>query len=320
MKALLLDSNGKLSLAETHSPPLFPQGVRVEVKAVGINRADILQAAGHYPAPHGTRGDILGLEYSGMVIEVDSAVQYWSIGDRVMGIVPGASYAEQVVVHEGECMRIPDHLDWVEAAAIPEAFLTAYDAMQQLEVCSGQTLLVHAVGSGVGVAAAQLSRAMGIRCVGTTRTARKVELLSKYGVDIGLWVQAGDFLSGLREQVDHVDAIIDCVGSAYLQQNLSALRPQGRLLVLGLLGGRVGDIDLGKILRKRLRIQGTVLRSRSTEEKIVLVQDFIEHILPMFVDNAVLPVVDEVFEMGNMELAHSSLVRNRNVGKLIAHW
>jgi NADPH:quinone reductase len=318
MKALLLNTDGSLRVENTHSPKLFPKGVRVAVRAVGVNRADILQARGLYPSPPGVRSDILGLEYAGEVIEAGKDVDPSLIGRRVMGIVPGASYAEEVVVHEQEILNIPKGLDWHSAAAIPEAFLTAYDALLQLNVNKGQTLLVHAIGSGVGNAAAQIIHAFGGICIGTSRTKEKLEQSKNFGMEYGIWVRDGAFLTELRSMAPGVDGVIDFIGSPYLQQNMSALKTKGTLVAVGLLGGRRADLDMGQLLRKRLTLKGTVLRSRGLEEKIALAQQFSEVVLPLFsTDKGLRPLVDTIFDIKNAEKAHALMLENQTFGKIV---
>lgn len=318
MKALLLNIDGSLRVGSTHSPKMYPKGIRVAVRAVGVNRADILQARGLYPAPPGVRADILGLEYAGEVIEVGKDVDPSLIGRRVMGIVPGASYAEELVAHEDEILYIPNGLDWCSAAAIPEAFLTAYDALLQLNIKKKQTLLVHAIGSGVGNAAAQLIHAFGGQCIGTSRTKEKLERSEDYGMEQGIWVREGIFLTELRSMVNGVDGVIDFIGSPYLKQNMSALKNKGTLVAVGLLGGRRADLDMGQLLRKRLTIKGTVLRSRSLEEKSVLAQRFSKLVLPLFSSGKGLrPLVDTIFDIKEAEKAHALMLENQTFGKII---
>ncbi len=311
MRAILL-SDGALTIQETRPPALKANHVRIRVDAVGVNRADLIQKKGFYPPPEGVRDDILGLEYAGVVIEKSEAGSLWSVGDRVMGIAAGETYAQQVVMHEREVLPVPAGLSMEEAAAIPEAFLTAYDALTQLGLVLGQRLLVHGIGSGVGLAALQLANQQGIAVVGTSRTREKLEAIS--GLAQSIWVQDGHFSTSLSGKVD---AIIDFIGGAYLEQNLRALKTGGSMIVLGVLGGRKASINLGMLLVKRLNIFGSTLRSRPLEAKIELAQRFSQRILPLFESRALRPQVDRVYEWTAVDAAHAYMESNQNTGKIV---
>ena len=326
MKAVLIKEPGPpegLVLEETFAPSKNNAQIRIKVAAVGLNRADLLQRKGLYNPPKPIRSDILGLEYVGKVIEADLEGT-WSIGDRVMGIAPGATYAEEVVVHAREAIRAPDHLSNEEAACIPEAFLTAYDALfQQIKLHIGDRILIHAVGSGVGNAALQLAKATGAYVVASSRTQNKLERAQKAGADELLFIHPlnkdaqPDFSKALSAPVDH---IIDFVGASYLEQNLKSLKTKGSIILVGLLGGRMCDINLGIILRKRLSIIGTVLRMRPIEEKIALAQNFTHDVLPLFEQNKLKPALDRVFKMESVVQAHQYMESNANYGKIVLTW
>ena len=307
-----------LEIQNTSIPKMNDNYVRIRVVAVGVNRADLLQRRGLYSPPSHISADILGLEYAGEVIEVGTSVQKWTVGSRVMGILPGATYSEQVVAHEREILKIPSSMDYVQAAAIPEAFLTAFDALfPQMRLGMGECVLIHAIGSGVGNAALQLVKASGAFAIGTSRTKEKIQRAMDFGLDEGIHVQSGNFLDGLSSPVHK---IVDFVGGSYMDQNLRALRKEGEMIVVGLLGGRQAEVNLGLILRNRLTLRGTVLRMRPLEEKIELVQNFTKRGLPLFESKKLRPVVDSVFDMTEVVQAHLYMESNQNFGKIVVKW
>ena len=288
----------------------------VEVAAAGLNRADTLQRRGFYPAPAGAPADVPGLEYAGTVAATGPGVLDLSVGDRVMGIVAGGAMSTHVVVHEREAIPAPEGLSLHEAAAIPEVFLTAFDAVHlQAGLRMGETLLVHAIGSGIGTAALQLANAAGAAVIGTSRTPEKLERAAGLGLERGILVVDGRF----AEQVS-ADLILDTVGGAYLNENLKALKPRGRMITIGLMGGRAAEASLGLLLRKRLTLIGTVLRSRPLEEKGQLVQAFIKQVLPGFAAGRFRPVIDEVLPMSEIAQAHRRMDASETFGKLVLRW
>jgi len=290
--------------------------VLVEVAAAGLNRADTLQRRGFYPAPKGVAADIPGLEYAGSVVAVGPGVRTVSVGDRVMGITAGAAMATHLLTHEREILPIPDGMEMTTAAAIPEAFLTAFDAVfLQAGLKMGETLLVHAVGSGVGTAALQLAAVSGATVVGTSRTASKLERAEALGLHVGLLVEDGTFADRVRPNV-----ILDMVGAAYLKENLKAIAPRGRMVIIGLMGGATGNAPLGLLLAKRATLIGTVLRSRALEEKATLVGAFAQQVLPLLAAGRIRPVVDRVMPMSEVAAAHALMESNETWGKIVLHW
>ncbi len=269
-----------IALRDDLPPPVpGPGQIRVRVQAAGLNRADIIQRKGGYPAPPGWPADIPGLEYAGEVDVLGEGVERWRPGDRVMGLVGGGAHAEMLVVHDDEVLPIPNHIPWAEAAAIPEAFLTAWDALAirgQLE--PGETVLIHAVGSGVGTAAVQLAKLMGATVLGSSRSALKLERVRELGLDFGIHTADGSF----RDKVQvPVNVILDVLGGPAFTDNLQILAPLGRLVLLGFLqGSSVGPCSLEPILRKRLQVIGTVMRARPREERVPLVAAFMRQVLP----------------------------------------
>lgn len=326
MHAIVMSGAGGpevLQLRDVPTPEPGPGRIRVRVEASGINRADLLQRRGGYPAPAGWPSDIPGLEYAGTVDALGEGVTLWTVGDRVMGLVGGGGYAEAVVVDQRQAIRVPDSLSWEEAAAVPETFITADDALfSQLGVAEGETLLVHAVGSGVGTAALQLAKAAGLVVLGTGRSAWKLERASGLGLDVAIDTTAEDFAeAALRETGGRgVHAVLDLVGGSYLDGNVRALAPLGRLVIVGLVGGRTAELDMGAVLRKRLRLVGTSLRTRSDAEKAGVARVFSERVLPLLAEGRVRPIVDRVFPAADAADAHRELEANRNFGKVVLRW
>ncbi|MEO0459525.1 MAG: NAD(P)H-quinone oxidoreductase [Myxococcota bacterium] len=319
MRVVVISAPGEadvLQIVERPTPEPPPFHVRVKVAAVGLNRADLLQRRGLYPAPAGTVPDVPGLEYTGVVDELGEGCTRFSAGDRVMGLVAGGAYSEAVVVHEREAMAVPSGLATIEAAAIPEAFMTAYDALRALEMRAGQRLLIHAIGSGVGTAALQIASWMGVHTVGSSRTATKLKRAQALGCDDVLLV---DDPSAFAERIAPVDGVLDLVGGSYFEQSLASLKARGRLLVVGLTAGVSAPCPLAMILRKRLMVLGTQLRSRPIEEKIALARDFETHVLPAM-GTALNPVVDRSVPMQDVSDAHREMESNQNFGKIVLTW
>jgi NADPH2:quinone reductase len=326
MRAVCIVSHGGiegLEVRETERPPATTADrVLVKVRAAALNRADILQRKGYYPAPVGVAQDIPGLEFAGEITEIGSEVRTLKIGQRVFGITAGGAQAEYVLVPESHAVEIPSNLDWVEAAAVPEAFITAHDALfTQARLQMGEHVLVHAAGSGVGLAAIQLARAGGATVFGTSRTAEKLERARGFGLDEG--VAVGDdpaiFAQAVREWTDNqgVEVILDLVGGSYFAANLDALAMQGRLMLVGTTGGASAALDFGIVMRKRLRITGTVLRPRSVEEKASATRRFTAHVLPLLARETVRPVIDKVYRMDEVREAHERLESNASFGKIV---
>jgi putative PIG3 family NAD(P)H quinone oxidoreductase len=299
----------------------------VNVKATAVNRADILQRKGFYPAPKGVDDRILGLEFAGEVAATGENVKDFKIGDRVFGITAGAGQAEFLLTEESLLARIPDNLSFTEAAAIPEAFITAHDAIfTNANLKADETLLIHAVGSGVGLAALQLAKAGNVKVIGTSRTAEKLKDCDEFGLDFGI-VTDGDAMAenpqALAEIIRYknddkgVDVILDLVGAGYFAANLESLNIKGRLILVGLLSGRTSEFNLGTALSKRLKIIGTVLRSRSTSEKAEATRKFIEEVVPLFEHGAIKPNIDKIFPIKEIQKAHEYIESNVSFGKVV---
>ena len=325
MRALVIPPGGPSEVLALEERPMPAPGrgeVRVKVVASGVNRADVLQRRGLYPAPPGAVADIPGLEFSGEVDALGAGVTGWRPGDRVMGICAGGAYADHVIAHGRELIPVPATLDTVSAAAVPEAFLTAWDAMHlQGGLQAGQRVLIHAVASGVGTAALQLARASGAVTLGTSRSADKLERCVAMGLDVAIDTGRGELVKAVKAAApDGVDLILDLVGAAYLTANIRSLRVGGSLICIGLLGGASAEFPLGLVLSRRLRVQGTVLSSRPLEEKIGLAQRFSREVIPLFERGAGAPVIDQVFPVEAVVEAHAMMESNQTFGKLVLAW
>ncbi len=295
--------------------------VLVRIRASALNRADLLQREGRYPAPPGWPADIPGMEIAGEVAACGPATSLWKVGDRVFGIVGGGGNAEFIVTHERTLAAIPENLDWREAAAVPEAFITAHDALvTQAEVRPSERVLIHAVGSGVGLAAVQLARAAGALPLGDARTAAKIERARSLGLAGGFVV---DDIGALAQRVTErtngagVEIVLDLVGGEYLAASIAAAAPKARIILIGTMGGRDASLPLGVILGKRLTLRGTVLRARPLEEKIIATRAFAAQVVPLLASGAVRPVVDRVFPLDQIGDAHRYLESNATFGKVV---
>lgn len=323
MKAVYVKEFGgaeNLEIREVENPPQ-PQNteVLVNVKTSALNRADIVQRQGLYPAPKGFPERILGLEFAGEVAEIGENVTSYNVGDRVFGITAGGAQAEFLLTEESLLAKIPENLSFVEAAAIPEAFITAHDAIfTNGNLQETETLLIHAVGSGVGLAALQLAKAKNIKVFGTSRTADKLEKCKEFGLD-GAILMSGEtsFSEAVKERTNGIDVVLDLVGAKYFAENLESLNLKGRLVLVGLTGGRTAEFNLGIALMKRLKIIGTVLRARSTAEKAEATKKFSEEVLPLFSAGKLMPNIDKVFKLSDISAAHEYLESNESFGKVI---
>ncbi len=323
MKAILPKEPGgvdKLVMAEVPRPEPRADELLVRVRAAGVNRADILQREGKYPPPKGV-GPVLGLEMAGEVVEVGPNCSGWRSGDRVCALLPGGGYAEYVTIPAKMGIPIPANLTFEQAAAIPEVFLTAYQALYWLgELKAGQEVLVHAGASGVGTAAIQLIREAGATAIVTAGSAKKLDFCSGLGAKVAINYKAGEFAPDVLEATHQrgVDIILDFVGASHWEQNLECLARDGRLIILALMSGAmIEKMNLLTILRKRLHIIGTTLRSRDLEYKIRLTSEFVKNILPMIEEGRLQPVIDTVFPWRKVKQAHRRMEENLNMGKIV---
>jgi putative PIG3 family NAD(P)H quinone oxidoreductase len=325
MKAVVITEFGGvdvLEIGEVEKPSIKnANDVLVRVRAAALNRADLLQRRGRYPAPKGFPQEIPGLEFAGEVVAVSDDVSSLKIGDRVFGITGGAAQAEFVCANENELAIIPENLNWVEAAAIPEAFITAHDALiTQAKLKKGESVLIHAVGSGVGLAAVQLAKAFGAFCCGTSRTEDKIERVKMFGLDNGVVVdEPSQFVDSTKSWTQGMGAnvILDLVGGNYFPANLDALALKGRLVLIGTTAGAKAEFEFFKLMAKRATIIGTVLRSRSSEEKAEATKLFANDVIPLLAKGSVRPVIDSVFEIKDARKAHERLESNETFGKVV---
>ena len=326
MRAVIITRPGGSDVLEIQERPAPDPGVgqiRVRVRASALNRADILQRQGKYPVPAGVPADIAGMEYAGEVEALGTGTSLWKTGDRVMGVIAGAGHAELVCVHEREAMTAPQRMSWEEVGAIPEVFLTAYDALfNRLKIALGENVLIHAVGSGVGTAALQIARIAGATVIGTARSADKLERARLLGLHTGIDASAGDWAEKVEASLGaaRVHAILDLVGGNYLDGNLRVLAPLGRAVIVGLTAGGSAPFAMHVLLRKRLTIIGTVLRARPLEEKIELARAFSDTVVPLFDSGRLRPVVDRVFPFDAIRDAHELMESNRTFGKIVLRW
>ena len=324
MKAVLMSGLGGiefLHVAEHPDPVMKADELLVRVHATALNRADLLQRRGKHPPPKGVP-DILGLEMAGEVVDVGADCRgAWKTGVRVCALLPGAGYAELVAIPAGLAMRIPGNLSFEQAAAIPEVFLTAYRNL--FDVCalgSGETALVHAGASGVGTAAIQLVREAGGSSFVTAGSREKIARCVALGASAGWNYKDGPFAPWVAEQTGGrgVDVVLDFVGAPYFEQNLQSLAVDGRMAVVGTLGGaEVSMFNLRTLMSKRLLIAGAGLRSMDTGRKVALTRAFSEFALPRFADGRLLPIVDSVFDWNDVGDAHLRMESNANVGKIV---
>lgn len=325
MKAVYIQEFGgpeNLEIREVPDPSA-PTGneVLVEVKAAALNRADILQRRGLYPAPAGYPERIPGLEFAGTVSTAGPEAVRFKAGDRVFGITAGGAQAGMILVKDDQITAVPPGLDLTEAAAVPEAFITAHDALiVQGGLDKDETALIHAVGSGVGLAALQLAKARGAKVIGTSRTTDKLERCKALGLDVSISAEEyNDFSEVVLRETEGkgADIILDLVGGKYFGQNLKSLAQKGRLMLVGLVGGASADFDLRLALQKRLTIIGTVLRSRTDEEKAAASSAFERDVIPLFESGKIRPNVDRVFRLEEIREAHEYLESNESFGKVV---
>jgi NADPH2:quinone reductase len=323
MRAIVISQPGGpevLELRDVATPEPSRGEVRVRVRATAVNRADLLQRLGVYPAPPGSPADVPGLEIAGHVDALGDGVTELARGDRVFGIVGGGGYAEHVVVHARTLTPMPDGMTFTDAAAIPEAFVTAWDAMvDQARLSAGETVLVHAVGSGVGTAGAQIARAVGASALGTARTIEKIDRARDLGLTWATVVEGTKFAEKVLAHTRGrgVDVVLELVGGAYVAEDLACLAPRGRIVVVGTMGGTQMQLDLSLLMRKRAELRGTVLRTRPLEEKILAARALERHIAPLFASGALHAVVDRVLPLAQAAEAHRVMQANATFGKVV---
>ncbi len=322
MRAIVCNGAGDesvLAVGEAPAPSLGEGQIRIRVAASGVNRADLLQRQGFYPPPPGA-SELLGLECAGTVAEVGHGVTRFAEGDRVMALLAGGGYAEQVVVDAGAAMRVPERLSLAEAAAVPEVFLTVFlNVFQLAGLPDGGTLLVHGGGSGIGTASIQLARAAGVQVIVTAGSDEKCQRCLDLGADAAVNYRTGSFREAVREATDGEGAhvVLDSIGAAYLADNLASLATGGALVLIGLMGGAKGEINLGPVVARRLRILGSTLRARPDEEKAALVAGFEQRFGDDLAAGRIGPVVDRELPLEQVADAHRAMKASEHFGKII---
>lgn len=324
MKAVVITSPGGpevLTLQEVPDPVCGPDDLLVRVHATALNRADILQRKGGYPQPGATAShEIPGLEFAGEVVGLGDRVTGFAVGDRVMGLLPGGGYAEMVTTHHRLAMKVPEALSWEEAGATPEVYITAHDALLQCALVAGEAVLIHAAGSGVGVAAIQIAKMMGATpVIGTAGSAEKLDQARELGLDVGVNYKEADFADEALKATGGrgVDAILDVIGADYWDRNMKALALKGRMTIVGLMGGGSAPVNLGILLGKRAQVRGTTLRARPIEEKGAATRAFEKSVLPHLASGRIRVVVDRVYPLAEAAEAHRYMESNANFGKIV---
>ncbi|MGI9624511.1 MAG: NAD(P)H-quinone oxidoreductase [Acidimicrobiales bacterium] len=321
MKAVVLESYGGpevLTVGEVPEPHPGPEELLIQVRTTALNRADLLQRQGFYPGP-AMAHEIPGMEFSGTVVGVGERVVHHQVGDEVMGIVGGGAYAELLAVHERQVMPVPSSVGVADGAAIPEVWITAFDALVvQAGLTSGLTALVHAGGSGVGTAAIQIAKAIGAR-IAVTASPGKLEACTDLGADLAIDYTTENYAERIMELTNGVgaDVILDVIGGDYLAANLTCVRTKGTIIQVGMMGSTQTEIDLGRLLTGRIRLIGTVLRARPIEEKVAITQQFSREILPLFDRGQLRPVISTRFALEDIQSAHEMMESNANVGKIL---
>src|SRR5579864_1173979 len=322
MRAVVIAAPGgpeQLHVEELPDPTAGVAEVVVRVSGAGVNRADVMQRQGFYPPPAGA-SDILGLEASGVVTSVGSGVTALAEADRVMLLVEGGGYAELVAVRAAQVLPVPDNIDLVAAGGIPEAFITAHDALYTRgRLQDGETVLIHGGGGGVGTAAIQLARQHECRILVTAGSPEKIERCIALGADTGINYRTEDFVARTRELTDGrgADLVLDIMGASYLGRNMDAVATDGRIIVIGMQGGNQTEIDLGVMMRRRISLIATTLRARPAAQKAVIVAAFAADVVPSLADGRLRPIIDRVLPLDEAGEAHRLMEAGEVVGKIV---
>ncbi len=311
-----------LEVRETVRPDVSGDEVLVRVRASALNRADLLQRQGKYPAPPGSPQEIPGMEFAGEVAEIGPRVQMWKPGQRVFGLAGGGAQAQYIVTHERLLAEIPENLSWAEAAAVPEAFITAHDAMWiQAGLRPAETVLIHSVGSGVGLAAVQLACALKAVPYGTSRTLDKISRAKEYGLEAGMAVRENfdELVTAVQQWTGGkgINVVLDLAGGPYVKASQKLMALKGRMMLVGTVAGANYELDSRFVMGKRLQIRGTVLRARALEEKILATQTFAAEVVPLLGKGILLPTIDSTFKMSEITKAHERLESNQTFGKVV---
>lgn len=322
MKAIVIQTeqeNRPLGWQTVEAPGYSDEEVLVDIVATALNRADLAQRVGHYPPPPGA-SEILGLEMAGRIASAGNKVSGWQVGDRVCALLPGGGYAEQVNVPQQMLIPIPDDWSFEQAAALPEVFFTAYvNLFMEAGLRAGETVLIHGGASGVGTAAIQLVRQAGCRAFATAGTDEKVTRCQELGAELAINYKKTDFAEQIQTHTDGagVDVILDMVGADYFERNLQLLKLRGRLVIIATLSGGQTSLNLGALMRRRLHVIGSVLRSRSLAEKVEIKEKFMAQFWPLLENGAIKPVIDSVYPIAEANAAQQHMAENKNIGKII---
>jgi len=318
VQAIVVSDAGELNWQEAEKPMLGASDVMIEIKATAVNRADLMQRRGLYPAPPGA-SSILGLECAGTIVQLGSDVTRHKIGDSVCALLAGGGYAEFAAVDEGSVIPVPKGLSFSQAAALPEVFATAWlNLFIEGGLQPSERVLLHAGASGVGTAGIQLCRAFGSECFVTVGSEDKIAACRSLGAIGGFDRTQGSFLSALKDQWnDGVDVILDPVGASYLDDNLQALKLNGRLILIGLMGGARSEIDLAQLMIKRLRVQGSTLRSRALSEKAAIMAELQQFVWPKIEQGDIKPIVQQVIPIEQAAAAHDLVASDATIGKVV---
>lgn len=324
MKAIVISKPGGpevLEYRDVPDPVPGPEDLLVRVHATALNRADLLQRAGNYPQPGPKPAfEIPGLEFAGEVLSAGERTEGFAAGDRVMGLLAGGGYAEQVVIHHRLAMKAPANLSWHEAGAVPEVYITAHDALLQCDLVAGERVLIHAAGSGVGVAAIQIAKMMGASFVaGTAGGDEKLDQAKALGMDLGINYRTQDFADEVLKatQGEGVDVLLDVIGADYWERNMRALARKGRMVIVGSMSGTKTEVNLGILGAKRAQVRGTGLRARPLEEKGTTTKLFEKSVVPHLASGRITVPVDRVFPLAEAAAAHAYMHTNANFGKIV---
>ncbi|ORV86838.1 NAD(P)H-quinone oxidoreductase [Mycobacterium interjectum] len=320
MRAIVAESSDQLSWQEVPDAAAGPGEVLIEVAAAGVNRADVLQAAGKYPPPPGA-SDIIGMEVSGVIADAGEGVTDWAAGQQVCALLAGGGYAEYVAVPAGQVLPVPDGVDLVDAAGLPEVACTVWSNLVMVaHLGKGQVLLVHGGGSGIGSHAIQVARALGARVAVTAGSAEKLEFCRELGAEITINYRDEDFVARLHQETEGADVILDIMGASYLDRNIDALATHGQLVIIGMQGGLKGELNIGKLLAKRARVIGTTLRARPVtgpNSKTEIVQAVRTSVWPMIAEGRVRPIIGARLPIRQAGEAHQQLVGGKVTGKIV---
>lgn len=322
MRAVIVepsDDGGTLRLVDVPAPEPAAGEIVIDVAAAGVNRADVVQRRGRY-APPPDASAVPGLECAGVVSAVGAQVEGWQVGDRVCALLAGGGYAERVTVPVGQVFAVPRSLDLVSAAALPEALATVWSNLTQRgRLVAGETLLVHGGASGIGTTAIQVAALLGARVFATAGGDRKLARCRQLGVELAIDYKSDDFVDQVRKATggQGVDVVLDIVGADYVQANIDVLAPEGRLVVIGLQSGDRAVVDLRAVLTKRVVLTGSLLRSRSIDDKAAIISEVVRHVIPAVERGEVIPVIDSVHPLEDAMAAHRRMESSRHIGKIL---